>query len=767
MLNFWESFKKQPSLKKLNLKRYQFFYFLDKLVLGVDNIHFDVHISPQFCNILKRTVYLLMIKHSESEDFFNSYKRESCEIEKETLKRVCTEVLTDGINRAKSANQVQIDFLCQTALAKLFLKEIKDQYKNLIAHCEPLLRMHQLSHHNQDQIFIIKDKLADIKMHRNQIIRLVGEELFGLLNEIQVKKLRNLRETHFRPEDILPDNYFINPLLHTDNSVDDFFLIEEYVLFGQRSKDPDNFTNVKSIINELLGQFDLGQENTDNDPFADVNKNKRQKDNFLPDTNQNVFDPWIMEPSNIDLLFNYFDSEVLYKNLKKAKKSIDTLQKIKEQIKTQKILLNIFYRKFKKQQLLKQIVASFEMKKVYGDYCPPMQPRQIREFLVDFWSRIYITYQQKRLRSVYGEAFSLAPLQQTIKRIHSLSTAEKKQHLITFLNKFSQYNRDLFNSRILRDGMSSINIVTEENIALLSRENRSLYEFLLPEERVKEEKPIASHVIIKADIRGSMEINNIMIKRKLNPASYFSLNFFDPISAILSEYDAAKVFIEGDAIILSIFENENTPQSSYSVARACGLAIKILQIVRSYNEKNKENNLPILEIGIGICYSDGPPAFLFDGDSRIMISSAINLADRLSSCDKKIRKRLKNQNPLFNLFEFKNAMEEDIDASAEDTSLRYNVNGVELSVDGFNKLVKEINLKKVIYKAGRGENVNLYTGKVPTVSGNYQQIAVRESTVYAIKPETMEVTGETSKKYYEVCTSHEIYDFINNLSATQ
>lgn len=767
MLNFWESFKKQPSLKKLNLKRYQFFYFLDKLVLGVDNIHFDVHISPQFCNILKRTVYLLMIKHSESEDFFNSYKRESCEIEKETLKRVCTEVLTDGINRAKSANQVQIDFLCQTALAKLFLKEIKDQYKNLIAHCEPLLRMHQLSHHNQDQIFIIKDKLADIKMHRNQIIRLVGEELFGLLNEIQVKKLRNLRETHFRPEDILPDNYFINPLLHTDNSVDDFFLIEEYVLFGQRSKDPDNFTNVKSIINELLGQFDLGQENTDNDPFADVNKNKRQKDNFLPDTNQNVFDPWIMEPSNIDLLFNYFDSEVLYKNLKKAKKSIDTLQKIKEQIKTQKILLNIFYRKFKKQQLLKQIVASFEMKKVYGDYCPPMQPRQIREFLVDFWSRIYITYQQKRLRSVYGEAFSLAPLQQTIKRIHSLSTAEKKQHLITFLNKFSQYNRDLFNSRILRDGMSSINIVTEENIALLSRENRSLYEFLLPEERVKEEKPIASHVIIKADIRGSMEINNIMIKRKLNPASYFSLNFFDPISAILSEYDAAKVFIEGDAIILSIFENENTPQSSYSVARACGLAIKILQIVRSYNEKNKENNLPILEIGIGICYSDGPPAFLFDGDSRIMISSAINLADRLSSCDKKIRKRLKNQNPLFNLFEFKNAMEEDIDASAEDTSLRYNVNGVELSVDGFNKLVKEINLKKVIYKAGRGENVNLYTGKVPTVSGNYQQIAVRESTVYAIKTETMEVTGETSKKYYEVCTSHEIYDFINNLSATQ
>jgi hypothetical protein len=767
MLSIFESFKKQPSLKNLGLKRYQFSYSLDKLVLGVDNIRFDVHISPQVYSALKRAAFLLMIKHSKSEDFFNDYKRESCEIEKNTLRHVCTDILTDGINRAKSANEVQIDFLGQTALAKLFLKEIRDQYKNLIAHCEPLVRVYQLSQQDQNKIFIIKDKLADIKLHRNQIIRLVGEELFGLLADIQTRKLRNLRETHFSPEDILPDNYFINPILHTDNPADDFFLIEEYVLLGQRLKDPDNFANVKFIINELLGQTDLGQENTENDGSAGADESNYQKDNRFLDAKENTFDPWMMEPGNIDRLFNYFDSRELYEKAKKAKESKDILLKLKEQIKTRKKLLNLFYRKFKKHHLIKQIVASFEMKSVYGRYCPPMQPRQTREFLVDFWSRIYITHQQKRLKSVYGEAFSLAPLKQTIKRINGSPITEKKQHLLMFLKKFFQYNRDLYNSRILKDGMASINLATEENIILLSRENRSLFEFLLPEERVKEEKPIINHVIIKADIRGSMDINHTMIKRKLNPASYFSLNFFDPISAILSEYDAAKVFIEGDAIILSIFENEDTPHSCYSVARACGLAIKILQIVRSYNEINKENNLPVLELGIGICYSHGPPMFLFDGDSRIMISPAINLADRLSSCDKKIRRRLKNQNPLFNLFEFKNAAEEETRDSADDFSLRYNVNGIELSVDGFNKLGQEINLKTVVYKAGKDENVKLYTGKVPTVNGNYQHLAIREATVYEIKLETMEITGETSQKYYEVCTSHEIYDSINNLSSTK
>ena len=116
-----------------------------------------------------------------------------------------------------------------------------------------------------------------------------------------------------------------------------------------------------------------------------------------------------MESGNIDRMFNYFDSRELYEKAKKEKSTEDILQKLKEQIQTQQKLFNIFYRKFKKSHLLKQIVAAFEMKSVYGKYCPPMAPRQIREFLVDFWSRISITRQQKRLKSFYSEDFTLAP----------------------------------------------------------------------------------------------------------------------------------------------------------------------------------------------------------------------------------------------------------------------------------------------------------------------------------------------------------------------
>ena len=382
-----ELFIKPPSLKNLNLKRYQVAYSLDRLVFGVDNIHIDVHISPQVYNALKRTASLLMIKHSQSEDFFEEYKREFCEIEKDSLRHVCADVLLDGINKAKSAAEVQIDFLGQTALAKLFLEEINNQYKYLVAHFEPLVRTYQLSpRYDQNEVFIIKNKLDDIKLHHNQIIRLVGEELLHLLANINAKKLRNMRETHFLSGEILPDNYFINPILHTNNPTDDFFLIEEYVLLGQRSEDPDNYNNIKLIIHELLSKTDLGQENTNDDNSMDVNESRVQKDEYFFDTKANIFDSWIMELGNIDRMFNYFDSRELYKKAKKEKESEDILQKLKEQIQTQQKLLNIFYRKFKKSRLLRQIVAAFEMKSVYGKYCPPMAPRQVREFLVDFWS---------------------------------------------------------------------------------------------------------------------------------------------------------------------------------------------------------------------------------------------------------------------------------------------------------------------------------------------------------------------------------------------
>ena len=761
MLNIFHYFTKPLSLQTLNLKQYLVNFSLNRLAPGVDNIHLDVYISNQVRNSLKRTAFLLMFKHSQSQYYYTAYKEEYCEKEKRDLKHLCAEILMDGVNKAKAESEVQIDFLGQAALAKMFLEEIKNKYDKLIEHFEGIIRSTELSYRpDQFTSFKIKEKLTEIKFNQNRIIRLVGEELFQILADINATSLRNIRESNFPSEYILPDSFFINPTLHIDNTADDFFLIEEYVLLGQRSEDTDNYESLKSIIYDLLAKTDLAYQRAKNEDSINAPKNTKTNQEFILSANSNALNPWIKEISNVDRMFNYFESKDQYKASKNSQKPKEIVNGFKLRMKIQKKLLNLFYRKFKKSQLLRQVVAAFEMKSVYARYCPPLGPIKVREFLLEPGSRKSIGRQLKRQKSLNGKIFSFSPLHKTSRRIRISSVQKKKWYLLNYLRQFFRYHRDMSNNRILKNGFNTINLIQEEKMLVLSKENKSLHEYLLPSERVMEERPIINHVIIKADIRGSIEINNIMRARRLNPASYFSLNFFDPISEILFDYGASKVFIEGDAIILSIFENKDTPHGWYSVARACCLAIRMLQIVHRYNVKNQENSLPILEFGIGICYSQGPPAFLFDGDSRIMISPAINLADRLSGCDKRLRMRLNDHNQPFNLFVFKNAHREETEEMADDLYIRYNVNGIELTEDGFAKLESEINLKSIMYPVGKNNKVKLYIGKVPTLNGNYETVVIREATILAVKPETINVIGDTYRKYYEVCTHPEIYTYV-------
>lgn len=253
-----------------------------------------------------------------------------------------------------------------------------------------------------------------------------------------------------------------------------------------------------------------------------------------------------------------------------------------------------------------------------------------------------------------------------------------------------------------------------------------------------------------------------MIERRLNPASFFSLNFFEPISNILPGYGAEKVFIEGDAVILSLLERDAEPTNWYAVSRACGLAVQILMIIARYNARSQQNDLPVLEVGCGISYMDSPPAFLFDGDSRIMISPAINHADRMSGCTRVLRGQKRMRSGLFNLRVLQTADVQEQKKTQDDLSIRYNVNGIELNAAGFKKLSKEIKLKTMEYTlpGPKGIKTLLYTGKFPTVNGQYQRLIVREARVPEVTPDLVRFLKWTDRKYYEVCTHPDLYEYV-------
>src|SRR5260370_22128094 len=88
-----------------------------------------------------------------------------------------------------------------------------------------------------------------------------------------------------------------------------------------------------------------------------------------------------------------------------------------------------------------------------------------------------------------------------------------------------------------------------------------------------------------------------------------------------------------------------------------------LGVCKSYNERALARDLPALELGLGVAFQGSAPTYWTDGESRIMISKALNLSDRLSGCAKLAKRMLGGQKTHFSVFQFLNTME---GASAEE-----------------------------------------------------------------------------------------------------
>ena len=763
MLSLLKSQAKRVDLRSFPLKSHEFRLSLDKLVAGVDNIRIDVFLSPKVCAAIGKMAYRLLAEKFGMEEALGIPPAKGMK-ERRELGGLCRGLLLDGINKAKSEHQVQIDSLTQVAIVKMVVHEIQSQHTVLLHRFKNnLWKKENAKGRHHSSIIKLKEKLAKAQQNQKKYFRAVAAELFQYFIRVQQRDLQEMREANFGVESLLPDDIFSNPMIHAGDAGETFFLIEAYnLMFGNRLEDPDKYDTLHTLLKDLLRGIDSKHRETD-DPSTTPDLASELPIDMQEDRSQEqcdrALDSILMCPDNIHILLNYFETAKEIKRLKTQKASKEDLLPLKQRIREQKKLLGYFFSHFRALKLTKRFAAFYEMQPVYPEYCPPLIPQQVLQFLLLPGVRKEITKKLNRLKKFYNKSYPIKPLRNLTRNLEKISTTEQKKYLIRFLENFSRYHRDRSNFNILWEHMEKTNLTSDEKTINLSRANNTLYEILLPDEHKAEETAVLNHVIIKADIRGSTDITHKMKARELNPASYFSLNFFDPITELLEEYCAIKVFIEGDAIILAILEREDDPGGWYSVARACGLAINMLNIIRRYNIKSKENRLPILELGIGITFRRGPPTFLFDGDNRIMISPAINLADRLSGCSKSVRKQLADRKKSFNLYVYQSAPEEDVAATADDLMLRYNVNGIELNEAGFKKLSEEISLKE--YDIGipdhQEDTMSIFAGKFPTASGNYRHLVIRQAQIPEVEQETLTVNRLTDKKYYEVCTHPNLY----------
>ena len=171
--------------------------------------------------------------------------------------------------------------------------------------------------------------------------------------------------------------------------------------------------------------------------------------------------------------------------------------------------------------------------------------------------------------------------------------------------------------------------------------------------------------------------------------------------------------------------------------------------------------MPELELGIGICYSPEAPKFLYDADDRIMISSAIGDADRLSSCSWKLRHKYSRQsNLLTQVMVFQQAPDDAFKGEKGMTTFRYNLNGIELESAAYEKLQNEIVLRhSSIRLPGDKYSTRFYLGDYPDIQGEIHQVVIREDRV-KVWQEDSENYPLTDNLYYEVVTNKKILNAI-------
>jgi hypothetical protein len=804
---------------RIELKSYNVTIPMGSLSIGVDNIHHDVFLSPRFVQSTRDYLFDLIRQSTSASHFSGIELRRTKGPDSASFRKLLSEFLQSALTQAKYHKNIEIDLLFRLALLKFLSFEMGNQFSNLILEGKEWIRQRGEHFERSQQAHVIKARLSELQSTRRAVFRRVGQQVAQIVSDVEENVISKTRRALFG-EDFAPFYELCkNRLIFLEGMKDDEFFLEHYVLLGNYVRDPDRFEAMDALFQEFLREagITLGRDPSHTEATQahtallesvqvirnDIATLEEQReatrkrldrgDSFLTKF-LNSGDPADLKASLNDIEQRLKHQECKLEELgpqidaarqkldffvkdqsgklgaylndpENARRLFDASSASEEEAPMRVRLLAQLLDRLEVHEILYHVIASYEIRSIASDYCPPVHLQQLRKALV---SKDELKQVEQVIKQVPAKKLSLKALEELSKKIRRYPREEMQAFVLRFAIDFLRLRRDLRDADHLATCMERINLVTTEKARELSRLNNRLYECVLPDEAKPQQDNVISHVIIKADVRGSTRMTQDLLSRGLNPASHFSLNLHEPVKKLLDRYSAKKVFIEGDAIILAIFETEATIAYARPVAKACILARQILSVCNSFNERASDSDLPALELGLGVAFQGSAPTYWTDGDSRIMISKALNLSDRLSGCAKLAKRMLSKQKSHFSLFQFLNTME---GASAEELDeflVRFNHNGIELNEEGFQKLSEEISLDSIetrLEMPWGKENVTLHYGEVP-LGESVELLVLRKGLARQLLPDG-KIGAASSHPYYEVCTSPALYDLVAALIRTK
>ena len=736
---------------------------------GVDNYHIDVELSLTFSfkareiieGQVKRIVAGNKLVSSNSKEV-NDFREAYTNMMRVTLHRYKTDL---------KRGQIRV---LQFAVVKFILQQVRDELDKYRAKLEETQGQQQYS--GSRSLLTTQEKITWFRKYSNEFMFRICRLLLKQLQREENNQLKELRAQVLGDDLSEAANIMYNPLLYARSPQEPVLLLECYALWSGGGVGFEKLnTALENVLAKRLPEIKADSlKNMTNLTSAQVEVYDALGGLFAV---QSLLGPsedqkevisesfsWLEQPGNIRLLFDENFHGKLAGKVKgqlgmKAHWSFNSATK-----KLSKILVEI----------RKEIASSSDVKEVMATYFLRGKLTQQDLGLIDVADAVSAVAGNDTKKIIEAIGLSKEGAKTLSQKLITLADEydekdrkSEDELMLKLLTDISRYRFHLKYYRFAHRVFNRISVITDAEQLQLARAGGQLFRLMDSEEvkQVADELPeIIHHTILKADVRGSTTVTQELLRRDLNPASYFSLRFFDPINERLKTYGAAKVFIEGDAVILGTYEYEGSPTEWYSVSRACGMAKEMLDIVNSKNSHSAKTGLPKLEIGIGICFSNEIPLFLFDDKRPIMISSAIGGADRMSSCSWKLRDSFDSGD--FNV-EVLEISESDAQKGEKGQhQIRYNVNGILLDAAAFEKLKIEVNFTQMNIKSG-GRNETLCVGKFPDVKGKERHLVVRVGKVGLWKDEKVEQLADSDDVFYEVLPNSKYANQVISLSEKQ
>jgi hypothetical protein len=685
---------------------------LQNLALGVDNVRHDVWLNERFCESARLLITRLIARMGGVDDLvaerspsakaglLNRLPTGTSAADPADCKLLLTDLLREALHRAKREENPSIDLLARVAVLKFLRVELSAQFALVVERCRERLKQYDSAHIDSARRAQVHERFGKLQAGKRAILRACGEQLFEMLRDVEKQTLVRMRSSIFPSGTRQPEyDLFLNRLAFAEDARDDLLTAEHYCMLGHYERDPDRYSHARELALQLLQQA----------------TGCRDHEDLLA---------MLATPENAHQLLG--DEVVQSAVASPRAAALQAWQQMLEQ-----------------EGALPVIIAAYQVPALAPHYAAFANPQQLKLALTQ-------TAERRRVAALIRErSLDLGPLRQALERLRRCRGVERAKIAQRFMLDLMRYTRDLRRLEVLEQAMERVNLLSGERLRALSSINSTLYDFGLADERRQLEKQVTGHVILKADVRDSTRLTRLLTERGLNPASFFSLNFYDPVTRLLPVFGAEKVFIEGDALILAVLESEANPR--LAVTRACLLAAEMLRIVGAYNQQLTEAGLPRLELGLGISYEPTAPLYLVDGRRRIMISPALNEADRLSSCNKRARILLRPPA----MFHVHAGMSGDPEKE-EEALLCYNVDGIQLSEAAFRKLGSEIALTEHQLSPGSAAAASLFAGMAP-LNGTFRRLIVRQGHAARLGGPT---STTSILSYFELCTDPAVEQLI-------